>query len=92
MIGPRLAMCALLIVSSACVLSAAEHRSKMANSPTMTSGSQVVCAIEYPTGSHIPRNVCRSIDKLAADRRAAEDIVLRPSVQKCQLGPCAAGD
>jgi hypothetical protein len=52
-------------------------------------GSMLVCEMEEPTGSHIPRKVCRQREMTEADRRAVEELISKPPIQPCQTAPCA---
>ena len=41
-------------------------------------GATLVCENELPTGSHIPRRVCRRTDDMRREREAAQEFLRRP--------------
>ncbi len=41
-------------------------------------GEEQVCHQEYPTGSHIGRTVCRSVERKERDRKDAVDLATTP--------------
>jgi len=46
----------------------------------------LVCVKEKPTGSHIPRKVCRSVAQIEREQEAAREIASSPSTQNLPSG------
>lgn len=45
---------------------------------TLPDGTQVICQLERPTGSHIPEPVCRRVDAVMRQREQTQVELLRP--------------
>lgn len=77
-------MRALLLGTALALVACASSSSQgpSANNTTAKSGSNpgLICKEERPTGSNLPREVCRTPEQMADDRREAEDLLRRPPV------------
>jgi hypothetical protein len=72
-----------LLLSSGCLAPGAQGPKAVAASPadapTTPPDPRLRCEMEKPTGSMIPVQRCRTIEQAEADRRAAQDLLLRPT-------------
>jgi hypothetical protein len=65
--------CVLAIAPAACVSNAPQEQT--ASSPAAAGDrSGKVCRMETPTGSNLSREICRTPEEMASDRKDAEDL------------------
>jgi hypothetical protein len=77
MTAKRSVIFACLVVSSGCATSTAEKKAQADAAPS----TMLVCSMERPTGSNIPKRVCRTQEIADKDRRDAEELAHRAQVQ-----------
>jgi len=76
--------CSVVWLGSACVTTGPTTSSELSPAATPRhSGSdpKYVCEYEATTGSHIPEKICRPVEQVESDRRAAQEFMHRAPVQ-----------
>ena len=86
----------ILLVAVSCAGNRAESRSEpsaandIAQATASKSDEDPICGLEYPTGSHIARRVCRTPEDTEEEREATQQwIDSQQHIQQCkQNGDC----
>lgn len=85
-LGRILVSASLCLLAAACAGSSRELRAAAEGEPAKLAGNspnstkptaedQVVCAVEYATGSHIPETVCRHVEQTERNRKQTQDVL-----------------
>ena len=86
----------ILLLATSRASQRSETRSKASDTAQATaanSETDLICGLEYPTGSNIPRRVCRTPEEMDEERAAAQEWMRsHEAVQNCRDdGTCPKG-
>ena len=72
----------LLTLAAAVALSACAGTPDPVADASVAGGEQLICTREYPTGSHLPKRVCRTKAQIEEDERTARMLETRMQDKK----------